>query len=79
MPGGLVFHDIRRTVKTLMASAGVDKVYRDVILGHSLKGMDVHYIVPTEEDLTRAMATYTAFVGREIEKLVNKWSTEAGK
>ncbi len=79
VPGGLVFHDIRRTVKTLMASAGVDKVYRDVILGHSLKGMDVHYIVPTEEDLTRAMATYTAFVGREIEKLVNKWSTEAGK
>jgi integrase len=48
---GLIFHDIRRTVKTNMLSAGVDKVYRDTILGHSLQGMDVHYMAPSEDDL----------------------------
>ena len=41
---GVIFHDIRRTVKTNMLSAGVDKVYRDTILGHSLRGMDIHYM-----------------------------------
>lgn len=45
-PGGLIFSDFRRTVKTYMVEAGFDKVYRDTILGHSLKGMDVHYINP---------------------------------
>jgi integrase len=39
-PKGIVFHDIRRTVKTNMLNAGIDKVYRDVISGHSLPGMD---------------------------------------
>ena len=29
-----------------MLNAGVDKVHRDVILGHSLRGMDIHYIEP---------------------------------
>ncbi|MFC1819895.1 site-specific integrase [Thermodesulfobacteriota bacterium] len=29
---GITFHDIRRTVKTYMLKAGVDKVYRDLIL-----------------------------------------------
>lgn len=38
---GVTFHDIRGTVKTNMLSSGVDKVYRDTILGHSLHGMDV--------------------------------------
>jgi integrase len=58
-PEGILFHDIRRTVKTNMLSAGVDKVYRDTILGHSLRGMDVHYMAPSEDDLHRAMAKYT--------------------
>jgi len=54
-------HDIRRTVKTNMLAAGVDKTYRDLILGHSLQGMDVHYIQPGEEALKQAMARYTAW------------------
>lgn len=53
--GGFRFHDIRTTVKTNMLRAGVDKTLRDVILGHSLKGMDVYYIKPTDEDLHQAM------------------------
>jgi integrase len=34
--GGITMHDIRRTEKTNMLAAGVDKTYRDLILGHSL-------------------------------------------
>ncbi len=65
-PEGIIFHDIRRTVKTNMLSAGVDKVYRDTILGHSLVGMDVHYMAPSEEDLHRAMALYTKWLNGQI-------------
>ena len=28
-----------------MLKAGIDKVYRDTILGHSLGGMDINYMV----------------------------------
>ncbi len=68
---GITFHDIRRTVKTNMLSAGVDKVYRDTILGHSLTGMDVHYISPSEEDLHRAMSTYTAWLDGQIKNVTH--------
>jgi hypothetical protein len=50
---------MRRTVKPNMVNAGVDQVHRDVISGHSLQGMDVHYMAPSEEDLHRAMARDT--------------------
>jgi len=62
VPNGITFHDIRRTVKTNMLNAGVDKVHRDIILGHSLHGMDVHYMSPSEDDLHRAMARYTEWL-----------------
>jgi len=61
-PNGLTFHDIRRTVKTNMLNAGIDKVHRDMIIGHSLKGMDVHYIVPDEDALKEAMEKYTKWL-----------------
>jgi len=64
---GLIFHDIRRTVKTNMLSAGVDKAHRDTILGHSLHGMDVHYLAPTEESLSEAMDRYTKWVDEQLE------------
>jgi len=63
---GVIFHDIRRTVKTYMLSAGVDKVYRDMILGHSLKGMDVYYMAPSIEDLHVAMDKFTAWIDGQI-------------
>ena len=56
---GITFHDLRRTVKTNMLKAGLEKEYRDTILGHSLKGMDVHYLVLDEKTLTEAMSKYT--------------------
>jgi integrase len=54
-PNGINFHDIRATVKTNMLDAGVDKAYRDMILGHSLQGMDVHYLRTVEGRLKDAM------------------------
>jgi integrase len=68
---GITFHDIRRTVKTNMLSAGVDKVYRDTILGHSLTGMDAHYISPSEEDLHRAMGIYTIWLDAQIQNVAH--------
>ena len=68
---GITFHDIRRTVKTNMLSAGVDKVYRDTILGHSLHGMDVHYMAPSEDDLHRAMRQYTEWLDGQYSQSVD--------
>lgn len=42
-----------------MLRADVNKVYRDLILGHSLRGMDAYYIKPDDEDLKQAMNVYT--------------------
>ena len=39
-------------------NAGAEKVHMEMILGHSLYGMDVHYLVPTEESLRKAMERY---------------------
>ena len=64
---GIIMHDFRRTVKTNMTSAGVNKVYRDLILGHSLQGMDVHYISPSDDDLKQAMNKYTDWLDGQIE------------
>jgi integrase len=66
---GLIFHDIRRTVKTNMVEAGVDKVHRDLILGHSLKGMDVYYMAPTEKTLAEAMTKYTEWADLNFETI----------
>ena len=67
VPDGVIFHDIRRTVKTNMVNAGVDHVHRDLILGHSLQGMDVHYMAPSEDDLHRAMARYTEWLDGQLD------------
>ena len=66
--GGLTFHDIRRTVKTGMLAAGIDRAYRDKLLGHVLSGMDKHYISPTDAQLKAAMAKYTSWIEAELEK-----------
>jgi len=70
-PEGVIFHDIRRTVKTNMLSAGVDKVYRDTILGHSLRGMDIHYMAPSEDDLHRAMGIYTEWLDAQMQSVAH--------
>ena len=64
---GITFHDLRRTVKTNMLKAGLEKEYRDTILGHSLKGMDVHYLVLDEKTLTEAMNKFTKWIDGQLE------------
>ena len=49
-----------------MLEAGVDKVYRDTILGHSLEGMDNYYIHPSEENLKGAMEKYTSWLDSQL-------------
>jgi len=49
-----------------MLNAGADKVYRDLILGHSLKGMDVHYLALGENSLKKAMDKYTRWLDEQI-------------
>ena len=65
---GMTMHDMRGTVKTNMLSAGMDKVYRDLILGHSLTGMDVHYLAPTEESLKKEMERFTQWLDKRLEE-----------
>jgi integrase len=65
-PNGVTFHDLRRTVKTNMLNAGVSKIYCDLILGHSLQGMDAHYIVPDDDTLYKAMEKYTKWLDVKI-------------
>lgn len=48
------------------ARGTLDKTYRDLILGHSLEGMDRHYIKPSEESLREAMARYTAWLDEQL-------------
>lgn len=64
---GITFHDIRRTVKTNMVDAGIDQAHRDAILGHSQKGMDVHYIHLSEDSLKAAMAKFTSWMDAKPE------------
>ena len=65
---GFVFHDLRTTVKTNLLMAGVDKVLRDTLLGHTIMGMDTYYIKPSEDDLRGAIAKYTQWIDEKIAK-----------
>jgi hypothetical protein len=49
-----------------LLNAGIDKIYRDLILGHSLKGMDIHYLAPSEESLKNAMNKFTIWLDGQI-------------
>lgn len=64
---GAVMHDLRRSFKTNMLKAGIDKAYRDTLTGHSLRGMDVHYIKPSKADLTEAMSNFTKWLDLKLQ------------
>ena len=78
VPGGFVFADLRRTAKTLMARAGIDKAYRDGLLGHESQDMDRHYLHPDfDKDLRRAMEKYHSWLVDQIESVVTTSATQA--
>ena len=65
-----------------MLNAGIDKIYWDLILGHSLKGMDIHYLAPSEESLKHAMKKYTLWLDGQIaeaQKMLTKPLTKNKK
>ena len=66
MEGGITFHDIRSTVKTNMANAGIDPTFRDALLGHSRKGMDTYYIQIDPKDLASHMAVYEGWLNEKV-------------
>lgn len=66
---GIIMHDFRRTVKTNMLNAGMNKVHRDVILGNRLKGMEAHYISLFDDDLRQTMAIYTDRLDTQIQNV----------
>jgi integrase len=76
---GLVFHDIRRTVRTNMLRAGVDKALRDTILGHSLQGMDAYYLKASDEDLKAAMDQYSTWMDAHIANVTQTFTQPAKK
>jgi hypothetical protein len=49
-----------------MLNAGIDKVHRDLILGHSFRRMDAHYFSPSEDTLKKAMNKYTFWLDEQI-------------
>ena len=55
-----------------MLDSGVDKIYRDCILGHSLDGMDAHYMAPSEGDLKKAMERYTDWLNFKVNKIESR-------
>jgi integrase len=77
LENGVRFHDIRTTVKTNMLRAGIDKVLRDTILGHSLKGMDAYYLKPSDEDLQEAMDKFTEWFDTQLSSVAYLVAQEA--
>ena len=59
-----------------MLRAGLDKAMRDVILGHSVKGMDGYYLKPIDEDLTEPMNQYTVWLDEQVANTRQRESLE---
>ena len=78
MENGIRFHDIRATLKTNLLRAGIDKVLRDTILGHSSQGMDAYYLKPSDGDLQEAVAQFTEWIDAQLAN-VTQSVTQKGK
>jgi len=52
-----------------MLDARIPKEIRDTILGHSLKGMDGHYLVSSEKSLKAAMGRFTGWLDKKITRV----------
>jgi integrase len=63
---GRTFHDLRRTVKSLMAEAGLSSEIRNKICGHAERGMDAFYLQVSDERLLEGMAQYASFLDAKL-------------
>jgi len=69
--GGVVLRDIRRSVSSFMEAVGIPESHRKLIVGHSLKGMDVHYVHPSDEELHESMAKYHTWLEEQTNLVQN--------
>ncbi len=65
-PGGVTFHDIRRTTKTLMDEFGMRKSIRDAVMGHRADDMDRHYIHPPIDVIRAAMTDFEKWLKNRL-------------
>lgn len=70
--GGIVFRDIRTTVKTGMVNAGIDSAYRDALLGHSRKGMDTYYIQIDPKNLIPSTKAYEHWLNSNVRQVLDR-------
>lgn len=55
-----------------MDLAGIRKTHMDTILSHSLKGINKHYIRPSEENLKASMEQFTKCMDTEVAETEGK-------
>jgi integrase len=64
---GWVFHDSRRSMRTLLSKLKVDPVTAKLCTGHALQGMDSIYNQDEHEELiTEALTKLTDFIAKEV-------------
>jgi len=61
----------------ILRSVNINNYYRDLILGHSLQVMDVHYMAPDDETLRQAMEKYTRWIDHQIANVDQSVDQEA--
>jgi integrase len=71
---GVTLHDFRASFDTNMDRAGVSESCRKVILGHTLAGMDRHYLRLSEDDLTEAIVRYTTYFDDQLQNVLKTLS-----
>lgn len=74
--GGLIMHDTRRSVSTFMENLRIPESHRKLIVGHKLKGMDVHYVHPSDGELLDSMAKYHEWL-EEKRKVATQDATQS--
>ena len=61
-----------------MIDAGISKTFADILVGHSIQGIDKHYIKPKESTLIAEMDKYTKWLEKKY-KVLTKWLTTRQK
>lgn len=66
------FHAFRKTIRTVMERRGMPEGYRKILLGHSLDGMDQHYLDPDLSDYRDRFIAAVQYDELDLSHLVEK-------
>ena len=72
VPGGFVFHDLRRSFRRLMRKAGIDRDVIRTFTGHHSEEMDSRYNVIDDEDRREALQALETVLGNGRSKSRSK-------